>query len=48
MRNINNYEGEVSDWDVHIPSLFSLIQYADPHGLQSTLNLKLLICKYLV
>lgn len=27
----NEYEGEVSDWDVHIPSLFSLIQYGDSH-----------------
>lgn len=27
----NKYKGEVSDWDVHIPSLFTLIQYGDPH-----------------
>jgi hypothetical protein len=27
----SKYGGEVSDWDVHIPSLFSLIQYGDPH-----------------
>ncbi|MFY0630909.1 MAG: hypothetical protein JXR05_11045 [Flavobacteriaceae bacterium] len=27
----NEYSGEVSDWDVHIPSLFGLIQYGDPH-----------------
>jgi hypothetical protein len=27
----SKYGGEVSDWDVHIPSLFTLIQYGDPH-----------------
>jgi hypothetical protein len=28
---VKEYEGSISDWDVHVPSIFSLIEYQDPH-----------------